>query len=177
MNKPASVDLRAEAIRAALSAIAEANDGYLNPASVVEAARDPASVLHPEFEWDDAEAGHAYRVAQAGALIRRVKFTVVRANKETKQVQMHTTRAYQSRPSARNGKQGYEPVTEIMKDPTKRDELCAQVIKELAAYRKRYADIIALSEVWEAIDKAMDDVAPPQGKAAQAGHAVTTRGV
>jgi len=175
MKKPSSLDLRAEAIRAALAAIAEANDGYLNPSAVVEAAKNPESVLHSEFEWDDDEAAHAYRVAQAGALIRRVKFTLVRIKAESKEVEMQTTRAYQSRPSARNVDQGYEPVTEIMKSPEKRDELIGQVLKELAAYRRRYADLVALSDVWNAIDAAVDEIALPHGKAGQAGHGVERR--
>lgn len=171
MNKPASIDLRAEQIRAALSAIAEANNGLLNPSHVVQAAQDPDSVLHAEFEWDDDEAAHAYRIAQAGALIRRVKFTLVRQDPDTKQLRVQTTRAFQSRPSQRTGEAGYESVEVIMADPVKRDELITQVVRELAAYRKRYADLLALSSVWAAIDDAIDvlDTSAPerQGVAAQ----------
>lgn len=154
--KPANIDLRAEEIRAALSAIAEANGGYLNPAHVVEAARDPSHVLHSEFSWDDEEAADRYRIAQAGALIRRVKFTVIRQSTETKEVRMVTTRAFQSRKSARGSSGGYESVAEIMSDEDKRAELLAQVLSELNAYRKRYAELAALSDVWAAIDDALD---------------------
>jgi len=171
-NKPAGVDLRAESIRAALAAIAESNNGYLNPQHVVEAARDPDNVLHEEFEWDDESAAESYRLAQAGALIRRVKFTVVRAQAETKTVSIASTRAYQSRPSARSSEGGYESVADIMSDEQKREELMQQVLRELSAYRKRYADLLALSEVWHAIDDAIDLLtAPPrQAEAGQDRH-------
>lgn len=175
MKKPTSQDLRTEQILAALTAIASANSGLLNPAHVVDAARSPDSVLHEEFEWDDDEAADAYRLAQAGALIRRVKFTLIRQDQETKQIEVRTTRAFQSRPSQR-GDGGYESVEQIMADPAKRDELIDQVLRELTAYRKRYADLLALSSVWMAIDEAIDTLvvsAPSRPvEAGQAGHRV-----
>jgi hypothetical protein len=171
MQTITDTDMRAAAIRAALAELAETNDGFLNPQHVVEAARAEDSILHDEFEWDDDKAAEQYRLAQAGALIRRVKFTVVKVDQKTKQLSMKTTRAYQSRKSTRNDKGGYESVQTIMADPEKRDELIAQVLRELNAYRKRYADILALSAVWAAIDDAIAEVgdAPSrQGKAGQA---------
>ncbi len=154
--KPANIDIRSEAIRAALSAIAEANGGYLNPLHVVEAARDSSHVLHNEFDWKDEDAAEKYRIAQAGALIRRVKFTVIRSQSEQKEVRMVTARAFQSRESARGSSGGYESVAEIMSDAEKREELLNQVLRELNSYRKRYAELAALSEVWAAIDEAID---------------------
>lgn len=174
--KPSNNDLRNEQIRAALAAVAAANNNLLNPAQVVQAARDPSSVLHTEFEWDDSEAADMYRLAQAGALVRRVKFTLIREDQEKKTIKLTTTRAYQSRPSQRTPEGGYESVEQIIADKEKRGELIDQVLKELAAYRKRYSDIVALSSVWDAIDDAVDVLvtsAPArQGKAAQAGHDV-----
>lgn len=52
----------------------------LTPETVVEAARDPRSPLHSQFEWDDGTAGEAYRIQQARALIKRVRVDVVRAD-------------------------------------------------------------------------------------------------
>lgn len=172
MQKVKDTDMKAEAIRAALAAIAARNNGYLDPAIVVDEARDESSILHAEFEWDDDTAAEQYRLAQAGALIRRVKFTVIRQSADPKEVAITTTRAYQSRPSKRKGDvKGYEPVQSIMKDPEKREELLHQVLRELQAYRKRYADLAALSGVWSALDDALaeNDTAPAgQGKAGQA---------
>lgn len=169
--KPANIDIRAESIRASLAAIAEANGGYLNPAHVVEAARDTSHVLHAEFDWNDEDAADKYRIAQAGALIRRVKFTVIRSQEKQKEIHMVTARAFQSRGSARGISGGYESVEEIMSDADKREELLNQVLRELNSYRKRYAELAALSEVWAAIDEAIDlhGSAPSrQGEAGQA---------
>ena len=55
-------------------------DGVLNPESVVDAARNPNSSMHGQFNWDDSEAAHQYRISQARALIKRVKVNVIRAD-------------------------------------------------------------------------------------------------
>ena len=52
----------------------------LTPETVVEAARNPRSPLHSQFEWDDGAAGESYRLQQARALIKRVRVDVVRAD-------------------------------------------------------------------------------------------------
>lgn len=49
--------------------------GIITPAQVVEHARDPESVLHQYFEWDDTEAARRFRLVQAGNLISRVRVT------------------------------------------------------------------------------------------------------
>ena len=57
--------------RQALLALAELHQGRVTPEIVVEAARDPASPLHSAFTWDDAQAAHEHRLAQARVLLRR----------------------------------------------------------------------------------------------------------
>ena len=69
---------RAIAIREELERIGTA--ALLTPEAVVEAARDPRSPLHDQFQWDDEAAGEAYRLQQARALIKRVRVDVVRAD-------------------------------------------------------------------------------------------------
>ncbi len=155
--KPATNDVRNEALRGALMAIAERNEGVLNPLAVVEAARDPDSPLHPHFTWDDDEAAEAYRVAQAGALIRRVKLTIIKTDTTSgKAVSITTTRSFQSRPSMRGDGKGYEPLQAILSDEDKRAEMLDTVLRELSAYRRRYKELAELSDVWAAIDDARD---------------------
>lgn len=170
--KPTSIDVRAEAIRSALIAISERNSGVLSAAHVVDAARDPSSPLHDEFEWDDDVAAEAYRLAQAGALVRRVKLHIVRSVDVGKKVQITTTRAFQSRPSQRNRAGGYESIQDILNDEDKRAEMLAQVLRELAAYRKRYDQLVELNDVWRAIDDAHAEL--PQAGQVMAPQATAT---
>ena len=51
--------------------------GRLTAQNVVDEARDPASVLHGHFTWDDSTAADAYRLIEARQLIRRVKLEVI----------------------------------------------------------------------------------------------------
>lgn len=155
-------DVRQEAVRAALHAITESNGGVLEPRRVVDAARDSQSILHAYFEWDDARAGDAYRIAQVGALVRRVRYTVVRMEPESRQITIGTTRGFQSRPSMRHAAGGYEDIGTILTDQAKRAELLAMVVGELAAYRRRYAELAELNPVWLAVDEAQEDLVPSQ---------------
>lgn len=59
---------------AAIAALEQ--DGRIRPGWVVEAARPDDSPLHGQFTWDDTVAAEAYRLAQAGRLISRVRLQV-----------------------------------------------------------------------------------------------------
>jgi hypothetical protein len=160
-----SADVNREAIRGALYAIAAHNNGILNPHHVLDVARDPQHILHPQFEWDDAVAGEAYRLAQVGGLVRSVRMDVFKKGDAARKVELTTTRGFQSRPSMRSREGGYEPVAAILADTDKRAELIAQVLRELTAYRKRYAELSELEVVWTAVDDVQLELSPsaPEG--------------
>ena len=63
--------------RAAAIAACRDKSGRIAPNIVVDAARDPASPLHDEFEWDVAKAAERDWIRTACELIRSVKFIVV----------------------------------------------------------------------------------------------------
>ena len=151
-------DVEADAIRAALLDIVRTNNGVLNPSLVLDVARDPAHVLHSHFEWNDGAAAEAYRLAQVGALVRRVRLTVIRADQATREVTISTTRGYQSRPSMRRAAGGYETIDAILGNHDKRAELLAQVLRDLSSYRQRYAELSELQPVWLAVDEAAADL-------------------
>ena len=57
--------------------LAEPN-GYINPETVIEAARNPQSPIHNEFTWDIQEAARTLWIDQARTLIpkRYVELTM-----------------------------------------------------------------------------------------------------
>jgi len=156
---PKSIDLERETIQTALYAISTRHQGVLNPHDVVDAARHEDNPLHRYFEWDDNAAAEAYRLAQAAGLIRRVKLTILRSDANTRTVKVSTTRGFQSRPSMRHAEGGYEPVDHIYADPDKRRELLARILRDLVAYRERYAELSELQSVWMAVDEVSQDLA------------------
>lgn len=58
-----------------ITSLADAN-GYISPSRVIEAARDPKSPIHTDFEWDIQAAAEQYWLDQARTLIRFVKLNV-----------------------------------------------------------------------------------------------------
>lgn len=155
--KPSINDLKRASIIKEMHALAVANSEVLDPMAVVERARDPRSAMHDEFQWDDGAAAEAYRLAQAGALIRRVAFTFVRADPVTREVKLKPTRAYQSRQTMRKAGAaggGYEGISRILSSAEKRSELVATALRELQALRRRYESLVELSSVWAAVDAA-----------------------
>lgn len=79
--------------------------GCITPEAVVKAAENPNSPLHGLFEWDDAIAGHKYRVEQAREVIRSIKLTVTY---ETKTV---CVPMYVRDPKRVTSEQGYVTIT------------------------------------------------------------------
>lgn len=56
-----------------LEAIRKRNGDVLRPDDVVRESKKVKAPLHDQFEWNDAEAGHEYRLIQARTLIRSVQ--------------------------------------------------------------------------------------------------------
>ncbi|MBF0399980.1 MAG: hypothetical protein HQL90_04360 [Magnetococcales bacterium] len=140
-----------------LESIANANGGVLTPDAVVDAARSESSTLHRYFNWDDTEAAHMYRLAQARGFIRKITVHVVRSDSQSREVVISPVRAYHALPeSGDTGKKTYQHVQAIMTDAEKRERLVGQVLRDLNALRKKYASISELSAIWAAIDAMVD---------------------
>jgi len=146
---------------AALEALLARNDGHISPRVLLDAARDPDSPFHDHFEWDDEAAGEQYRLAQASQLLRRWKGVIMKIDAESKVVTIKTTRRLQSPSGSREkGGASYQPVESVLSDPAKREDMIRTVLKELTAYRRRYAELTALADVWRAIDDAVELCTP-----------------
>ena len=63
------------AIEAALTEL-YAKSGSLTPSALVEAAKDPKSVFHPLFQWDDTQAAEQFRLQQARGILRTYKVQI-----------------------------------------------------------------------------------------------------
>lgn len=80
--------------------------GQLTPELVLDAALDPASPLHKAFEWNDERAGHQYRIEQARALIRTVRYEY-----RTSKAVIHTVRYVHDSRAVRDS--GYVNITRL----------------------------------------------------------------
>lgn len=127
--------------------IADAGGGLVQARAVHEAARSSASPLHGYFCWDDTAAAERFRLQQAGELIVRVSVEVV-ADRD----RSVTTRAFVSLASDRQNRGGgFRDVHVVMADPALRGELLRTALSELNALRARYAHLVELAGVFDAL--------------------------
>lgn len=117
--------------------------GTLTPNLVVDVARDPKSVLHDWFEWDDKKAGEAHRIHQARQLITSVKLTIVHEDKIVSAV------SYVRDPRLPSSQQGYISVTtlktnaELAKESIRMEFLRAYAHLQKA---KTHAEILGMED-------------------------------
>ena len=132
-----------------------AGDEPLQPAAVVQAARDPNSPLHSQFEWDDSAAAQAYRLWQARALINRV---VVNFETTTGTVEH---KVFVSLTSDRNEDGGYRVMTDVLSDTELRARLLSDAFAEMETFRKKYARLGELAGVFSAMQAVEEQHASP----------------
>jgi len=125
-----------------------AERGRLTPEIVVEVAREESHPLHHRFEWDDGIAAHKYRLVQASNLLR-VKFKQDRGAEEDP-VELRAfwpVKAGESGDPDVNADTEYVPVEEVLMDPIARQVLLNQMIREAAAFRRRYQHMAEFATV------------------------------
>jgi len=109
----------------------EAASGVLTPEAVIEAAKNPESVLHDAFTWDDTEAAHSFRLYQARKLISSVK---VQINTESRTI---STVFYVRDPSAAKDLQGYVSLNRLRNDEELAREALLQEFSRVASMLER----------------------------------------
>lgn len=141
------------------------NSGTLLPSHVVEYAKDPETLLHKKFEWEDSVAGHQYRLWQARQVIR-LELIIVDSKSVTPgkifinmegidPEQGKSTRAFISLTIDRKGeiKNGYRSIEDIISDEYLRDQMLEDARRDMNLFRRKYNMLKELSDVFDAMDK------------------------
>ena len=140
-----------------LDAIRVESGGQLHPQAVVAGARDPRSVLHPHFEWDDKKAADAHRMDQARALIRSIRI-IDEEDDDRARPAFLSIRAADG--------VGYRSYHDVLSSPDLRERLLAQAQRDLDSWTQRYRE---LREIVELIEPARRElrrrVSKPRGGA------------
>lgn len=118
--------------------------GGLTPKRLVDASRPPGAPLHREFEWDDTQAAELYREHQAGHIIR----CLVVAPESPKE---EPIRAY----FPVTARTEYTHITKIVTSEDLKHTMLDRAMRELAAYRAKYASLKELKAVFSATDQAL----------------------
>lgn len=117
-------------------------EGRLSAKELVNESRDENSPLHDMFEWDDAIAAEKYREVQASKIIRSIVVKVEDSPLPFKAFSSVAPQQYVSTKKALSR----DATRKILLDSAKR---------ELEAFRRKYATLTELADVFSAIDDVM----------------------
>ena len=116
--------------------------------SVVEAARETTSVLHPYFEWDDSKAAARYRLAQARQLIRTIFVHEERTGEPV--------RSFLSLPSDRCAPGGgYRHLTVVLSVDSLKQEKLGELQRSIDRMLESYESLLKLEPQFIAIRAAV----------------------
>ena len=122
--------------------IQQIGDTY-TPEQIVDKAKDESTELHKCFEWDDSAAAHKYRLSQAQGIVR----CLVLVNEKVENKELPKVRAIVSTNMRENT---YEPVKITIRKVDSYERLKAEALRELEAFRKKYA---VIEEIGDIIDE------------------------
>lgn len=153
-----------ESISEELRFIQTNNNGTLQPHHVVEYAKDPNTLLHNKFEWQDSKAAHQYRLWQARKVISLELIVVDRKSEKPCNVFVSMdndnvepgkqTRAFISLSIDRKGdKVGYRSIEDVISDEEMRQQMLEDARKDMNLFRRKYHMLKELSDVFSAMDK------------------------
>jgi hypothetical protein len=119
-----------------------ADYGQLDPATLLDAATPEDHPLHTRFEWDDTEAGHAYRLIQAHRIIQRVKILDTSNPKKPR-----TLRRYYPVARAESRQPDYQDIEDIVHDDMATRVLLADMRRDYETLKRRYGHLMQFVEM------------------------------
>ncbi len=130
---------------------AESSINTVTPERIVEDARQPESILHPQFEWDDAVAAEEYRLITARNLVGSLVYVEVQEH----EVRGNVRAFVQVRDEATRKSAGYAPMVYAMTQQNLRDQVLERAKQEIEAWRRRYADMEEFAELFRVLDEVL----------------------
>jgi len=139
-------------IEDAKAAIDAATDscGNISPDRLVADAKPKGAPLHDLFTWSNAKAADKWRVFEARRFIGRIEVVIddspaVRAYHSVEVVVQDNEKPKQ--------KSVFRSISEIMEDPSARDDLLRQAINDALRFKAKYHALSELAQVFAAIDE------------------------
>lgn len=120
-----------------LERIRKANDGILQPSTVVDEAKPKTSPIHGAFTWDQREAHEKLLLLEARRLITSV--IVVKRQGDKKIV--HKIPYVSVGLPYNSESQGYVRIEDVRRNIDQRDFILSQALSGLRAWRVRYATL------------------------------------
>lgn len=124
--------------------------GKLTNDLVLQNAEDEDSPIHELFEWDDAVAGHKYRLTQATQLIINLAF------EPDEQTKPKPVRAYYNVSEPDKKKGSFVNMKSAFSNPDSRDIILKRALRELESFKEKYQSITELAGVFSKIDELLE---------------------
>ena len=126
--------------------------GAVTHSNLLDESRDENAVMHRCYEWDDAKAAEKFRLQQSKMILSSLVVVYEPAGpSEEKKIEV---RAFQNVSEERDG--SFLHIDTVLADYDLTDIVMRRAMNELAAFKKKYADLEALSGVFSAIDVVME---------------------
>lgn len=124
--------------------------GSLKPEFVVRRAKSKRSPLHRCFDWDNRQAAEQWRLHQARTLIQSLTIRVLvdpKSEREFEAVRAYVTVEHEEHGSS------YVHLVDAMRNEDWRSQMLERARAELVAFKRKYALLTELCDIFEAIDK------------------------
>lgn len=118
--------------RAVLEKLAKQNNGLLEVEHVLDEAKNPQSILHKHFQWDNDKAADAYRKWQARQLIQKCVVTIDKAPDVT-------IRAFVSLSTDQYSGGGYRMTATVLSDDNLKGQLLHDMQLTIVKWKKQVA--------------------------------------
>ncbi len=128
----------------------EKRTGGLEPPEIVEVARNPDSVLHGEFEWDDRAAAERWRIRQARSLVQEIVFIPLAPDGTPKKNLREPIRAFFT--VHEGERQFYQFTFTVAAEPDKREQVAARLRQEIRRWRLRAKEFDEFAKIVAAVD-------------------------
>lgn len=122
--------------------------GALTPSALVNESRPVKAVLHPEFTWADDKAAELWRMEEARNLLRVTQVVYETGPVEPQRAVVLQTRSKDMEDVASE----YAPVHEVLERQSTRDRLILDLLRDLQAFRRRFALVSELSHAVPVLD-------------------------
>lgn len=126
--------------------------GELTTEQILAEARKKTSPLHEAFEWDAKKAHNIYLMDRARSLIREYWIEV---NSGNELVRIRGSVSLPTPEDFDGPRRAYYSTRAVLSDADLRSRMLDQALRELSAFRRKYATLSELATVFAVIDKAI----------------------
>ena len=140
----------AEVVAMEIDRLASENGNRVDANLLLASAESPTSPIRTEFNWDDSAAAHEFRLNQARNLMNSLRVVIERPSGGPITAPLMVT---VEKPGSAGQKHDYTTLAWAMSDEDLRTEVLRNALRELAAFKRKYATLSELAQVFVVIDR------------------------